>query len=200
MDERANRKYKRILEIMRHIAQCSNGKIILVGGTALAIFYLKHRLSIDLDFIPVSGDESRLKEAMKGCMTKHGYRTSPAAHINQFVIQFEDTSIKIEIFTSDYSIKKTEKFPFGVYEITVASLDDLLQLKLIAYKDRKESRDLYDIFCILKNKSKKPDMINDLIAKFGAPINEAGLEKLITDFEKYKEYCEVLKNVSTTGN
>lgn len=200
MDERANRKYKRVLEIIHHVAECSDGKMILVGGTALALFYLKHRLSIDLDFIPVSGDEFKLKEMLKGCLTKHGYRTAAAAYRNQFVIHFDDTSIKVEIFSSDYTIKKTEKFSFGIYDIAVASLDDILQLKLLAYKNRKEARDLFDIVCILKNKNQNLDTINDLVKESGLPVNGDELEKLITDHRSYELYKEVLKHVSETGN
>ncbi|MBI5047167.1 nucleotidyl transferase AbiEii/AbiGii toxin family protein [Candidatus Micrarchaeota archaeon] len=200
MDERANRKYKRITEIIHHVAECADGKLILVGGTALALFYLNHRLSIDLDFIPVSGDECKLNEALKGCLSKHGYRTATAAHSNQFVVQFGDTSIKIEIFTSEYTIKKVELFPFGIHKINVASLNDILELKFIAYKDRKEARDLYDIVCILKSKNQRFDIIKDLIRESGSPINQNELEKLITDMKSYELYNEVLKNVSKTGD
>src|SRR5271157_2870176 len=200
MDERANRKYKRIVEIIHHVAKCADDKLILVGGTALALFYLKHRLSIDLDFIPVSGDEVKLKEMLKGCLTKHGYRTAPAAHWNQFVIHFEDTSIKIEIFSSEYKIKKIEQFSFGINSLPVASLDDILELKFIAYKNRKEARDLYDIFCILKNKNRNIDVIRTLVEKSGPPVNEAELEKLIIDTDSYKLYKEVMKNVSKASN
>ena len=90
MDEQFNRKYKKVLEILPDVAACAQGKLVLVGGTALALFYLKHRVSVDLDFVPVEGDEVKLKEALKGCLTSKGYRTTPGAFKNQFVVQFED--------------------------------------------------------------------------------------------------------------
>jgi predicted nucleotidyltransferase component of viral defense system len=200
MNERANRKYKHILEIIGHVAKCSDGKLILIGGTALALFYLKHRVSVDLDFIPANGDESKLKEMLKGCLTKHGYRTATAAFTNQFVIHFPDTSIKVEIFSSDYAIRKIENFAFGVYSLTVASLDDLLQLKIIAYKDRKEARDLYDIVCILQIKSMGFSLVKSLVKEFGLPLNENELGELITDQKSYEVYKGVLKNVSEASD
>src|SRR3990167_9158508 len=109
MDERSNRKYRRILEIMRDVAGCVDQKMILVGGTALALFYLKHRVSVDLDFVPVGGDETKLKEALKGCLSKRGYRAITGAFQNQFVVQFEDTSIKVEVFEPERKIKLVEE-------------------------------------------------------------------------------------------
>ncbi len=153
-----------------------------------------------MDFIPVSGDEVKLKEMLKGCLTKHGYRTAPAAHWNQFVIHFEDTSIKIEIFTSQYKITKIEKFSFGINTLLVASLEDILELKFLAYKNRKEARDLYDIFCILKNKNLDFDAIKTLVKETGPPVNEEELEKLVIDTDSYEAYEEVVKNVSKAGD
>lgn len=194
VDERHALKYKRLSGIINVVANCANNELILVGGTALALFYLKHRVSLDLDFIPVSGEETKLKEMLKGCLTKKGYRTSVGRYKNQFIIQFEDTSIKIEIFTSEYKIKKINEFEFGAAKLKVASLDDIFELKLIAYQNRKEARDIYDIISILELNKQDTEIALKLIKDFGQPVNEDELIKLIVDEERYKKYKEVIKN------
>ena len=200
MDERSNRKYRRILEIMRDVAGCVDQKMILVGGTALALFYLKHRVSVDLDFVPVQGDEIKLKEITKGCLTKKGYKTGPGAYKNQFVIQFSDTSIKFEIFHSEHKINNINEFPFGISKVQVASLEDIVQMKVITYQNRKEARDLYDLIIAFKHKKISHQTLRDLIKNSGPPINEEELKDLITDKKYYKFYKEVFEDVSKTSD
>jgi predicted nucleotidyltransferase component of viral defense system len=171
MNESFNRKYKKVLEILPDVAECAQGKLILVGGTALALFYLKHRVSVDLDFVPIVGDETKLKEELKGCLSRKGYRTMPGAFKNQFVVQFEDTSIKVEVFEPDRKIRKVQEHVFGGAKIKVASLDDILQMKLSAYNDRKEARDLFDIFCMIKAKAGSFGVVKKLVSKSGMPKN-----------------------------
>jgi len=194
MDDSFGRKYKRVLEILPDVAECAQGKLILVGGSALALFHLKHRVSIDLDFVPVAGDDIKLKEGLKGCMTKKGYRTIPGRFKNQFVVQFEDTSIKVEVFIPSREIKRVEEHEFGARMVNVASLEDILQMKIAAYKDRSEARDLFDIFCILKASDSGFGTVKKLVSACGMPKNSedieamavnqsdaAGLQKVILD-------------------
>jgi len=171
MNEIFNRKYRKVLEILPDVAACAQGKLMLVGGTALALFHLKHRISVDLDFVPVSGSDTKLKEELKGCLSKRGYRTTTGAYSNQFVVQFEDTSIKIEIFEPEWKIKRFEEHTFGTSKLNVASLDDILHMKQEAYLDRNEARDLFDIFCILKEKNSPFTAIKTLISRAGKPKN-----------------------------
>jgi len=185
--------------MLNDIAECANEELILVGGTALALFHLKHRISIDLDFIPVKGDDIKLKENFKGCLTKKGYRTMVSAYKNQFVIQLENTSIKIEIFSPSYKLKNPEHYEFGNFKLLVASIDDLLELKKQSYADRKEARDLYDILFILKKKEKDFKLIKDLINKFGNANNIDEMKK-ISDESNYKLFEEVLNNASKTSD
>ncbi len=196
MGKRFQLKYNRLLDILGDVAACADGKLILVGGTALALFYLKHRLSIDLDFIPKTGDEIKLKNELKGCLTKKGYRTIKGAYLNQFVVQFEDTSIKIEIFSSPYKIKKVELVEFGNDKIPVASINDLFELKKLSYMERKEARDLFDIIAILMHSGKDLSIARKLVAEFGVPINIDALSEMVTDERAYNSFKEVVQNDS----
>jgi len=197
MDESFNRKYKKVLEILPDIADCAKGNLVLVGGTALALFYLKHRISVDLDFVPVAGEETKLKEELKGCLSKRGYRTISGAYSNQFVVQFEDTSIKVEVFESDRKIRRIEEHVFGGMKIKVASLDDIFQMKLSAYSERKEARDLFDIFCMLKAKGGSFGMIKKLISRNGAPKNIDGIDAMALSAKDAVEFQMVISDASS---
>ncbi|MFH0817090.1 MAG: nucleotidyl transferase AbiEii/AbiGii toxin family protein [Candidatus Micrarchaeota archaeon] len=190
MNEIFHRKYKRVLEILPDVAECVKGRLALVGGTALALFYLNHRVSVDLDFVALDGNDVKLKEELKGCITKKGYRTIRGAYKNQFVIQFEDTSIKVEVLGSEYKIQRFEERVFGNSKIKVASLEDLLRMKKEAYENRKEARDLFDIFCMMKRKDSDFEKVKKLIAKFGAPKEIDEISQMASnphDFELFKK-------------
>jgi len=196
MDQKFALKYKQVFEILSDAAACAQNRLILVGGTALAIFYLEHRVSVDLDFVPLEGDEAKLKEMMKGCLTKKGYRTSTAHHTNQFVVQFEDTSIKIEIFYPTKKIKKIQTFEVAGVPLLVASFEDLLEMKLETYANRKAARDLFDIVFILKKMNKDFGLVKELLAKYGRPDNLDEIRDYISSEDDYKFFNEVIQNAT----
>lgn len=196
MNEAFDRKYKRVLEILPDVAECAQGKLILAGGTALALFYLKHRVSVDLDLVPVSGDETELKEGLKGCLSRMGYRTISGAFRNQFVVQFEGTSIKIEVFEPERKIGAIREHVFGGVRIKVASLEDILQMKIAAYGDRREARDLFDIFCMLKAQGVSPETVKKLISKNGLPKNTWDVEAMALNPEDAAAFQKVVSDAA----
>jgi predicted nucleotidyltransferase component of viral defense system len=148
---------------------------------------------VDLDFVPVSGDEIKEKESLKGCLSKKGFVTQRARHSNQFVVQSETTSVKIEIFTPDEKIAKIERHSIGGNAILVASLDDLLKMKSKAYSERKKDRDLFDVVAILRKQGGSLDFAMQLVAKYGKPEDIKELEEMSPDsavFEKFREVLE----------
>lgn len=175
------RKYKLATDILSDVADCAGGKLILVGGTALALFYLQHRVSVDLDFVPLEGDETKHKEQLKGCLSKKGYRTQRARFSNQFIVQSEATSIKVEVFTPDEPVRKTEKRIIGDKEILIASLDDLLEMKAGTYARRKKARDLFDVVAILMKTGKGLSLAEKLVAEHGKPEDSEELGQMSPD-------------------
>ncbi|MEM4335801.1 MAG: nucleotidyl transferase AbiEii/AbiGii toxin family protein [Candidatus Anstonellales archaeon] len=196
MDEVFLRRYKKVMEILPDVAECLHERAILIGGTALALFYLKHRISIDLDFVAADGESKIIKEELKGCLSKKGYRTIRGAYKDQFVVQFEDTGIKVEFFEPDEKIKSFSYYAFGNSRLLVASIEEILKLKMGSYAQRKEARDLFDIFFILKKEGKE---INRIIKKFGPPKNMEEL-RILTDEKRYQEFAKVVKNASKTSS
>ena len=202
MAHKSHQKYQRVLQIISDVAQCADGRLILVGGTALAVFYLKHRASVDIDFVPVERhpeEDVMLKQAVKGCLTKKGYRTMPARHHNQFVVQFEDTSIKVEIFIPNNPVKSVVEHDLAKAKLKVASLDDLLSMKIEAYANRKAARDIFDIIFILKEKNLPFDLVKELISKHGLPAEIESMQNMVFRKADYEFFKEVLNDNSKTS-
>ncbi len=200
MDEQFNRKYRKVLEILPDVAECAEGKLILVGGTALALFHLKHRISIDLDFVPMEGDDAKLKQELKGCLSKKGYRAARAVYANQFVIQFEDTSIKVEVFIPEHKVRNFEEYEVGNAKLAVASLEDIFEMKLIAYANRKAARDLFDIIFVLKKKGADFGQVAELIAKYGMPEDIKDVKNMALSENDYEIFAKVVGDASKAGN
>ena len=199
MREALNRKYRRVLEILPDVAQGAGGKLILVGGTALALVYLHHRISIDLDFVPAKGRDHELKEMLKGALSSKGYQTQRSAYANQFVVQFEDASIKVEIFEPEYKIGKVEKYNAEGSELPVASLPDIFEMKKIAYRERHASRDLFDIYHILKKKGANFSLLEEMLRKNGQPERLAELNDMLFSQADFEEFVSVVKKCSPTS-
>ena len=196
MDQLSVARYNKVLEVLPDVAECAHSELILVGGAALALFHLKHRISVDLDFVPASGDEVKRKEALKGCLTKGGYRTTVGAFKNQFVVLFEDTGIKVGVFRPERKIASIESRTFGGVKIEVASLDDIFDMKLSAYSDRREARDLFDIFSILKRRGEGFGALKKLIAEKGAPKNMDEVRSLAVNRTDVDELEKVISGVA----
>ena len=184
------------MESIEDVAECVDGELILIGGTALALFYLKHRVSIDLDFVPVKQNtEDTAKEKLKGALSKKGYRTQRTTYANQFIVQFEDCSVKVEIFTPEREIKQIQEFSLGSKKIKVASIEDLLAMKQDAYYQRLEARDLYDIVFLLKKLNRDPTSLIRLLLSYGKPKNISDLQNMVSQ-SQFLIFEEVLKNAT----
>ena len=193
MESIFERKYILAKAILADAADCIGCRLILVGGTALALFYLQHRVSVDLDFVPLSGgDVAAAKQALKGCMSKKGYTTQTARWHNQFIVQSETTSVKVEVFASEEKIGKTEKRIYGGKELLVASLDDLLKMKILAFSQRGNARDLFDVVAILRKTGKSMSFADELVKKRGIPDDVAELEQMAPDEKILAEFKKVI--------
>lgn len=122
----------------------------LSGGTALAAFYLQHRYSEDLDFF--CERDFRVEPVLEFLhqlpgIVKVDYDSKFDRKL--FLLQFEHNQILKVEFT---------KYPFSriqpglkVEGINIDSLEDILINKLLAMTDRKDPKDYFDIYCILKS-------------------------------------------------
>lgn len=126
-------------------------KFYLTGGTALSTFYLHHRLSVDLDFFsdkPFSYEE--LTVFLGEVKEKFKLEEISAVKIFdrwQFATQSKEP-VKMEFVYFNHEKKRLK--PLEKREnIFVDSLDDIAANKTLAYFDRNEPKDLFDLYFLI---------------------------------------------------
>lgn len=194
METSAHKKYRWITDSLEDIARCIDGKSVLVGGTALAIFYLNHRVSVDIDLVPLEDEPDQAKEKLKGELSKAGYNILRTAFTNQFVIQFIDTGVKVELFIPQRHLGEPVIKKAGEEAIKVANLEDLLKMKEDAWLERGKARDLFDIVAILRRKGLNMKHAIELLKKKGLPEDVEELKTMVIDDAAYAEFEGVLKH------
>ena len=133
-----------------------NGKFYLAGGTAV-YYYLEHRESIDLDFF----------SSLKLNFLKYQYLFKPhrISSYSEDTIHAEIKNINMSFFHYPYVLIAPLSF---VEIIPVASLEDILCMKINAIIGRGSKRDFIDVFFIMKELSlSAEDCIRLFNKKFG---------------------------------
>lgn len=122
------------------LASCLPSELYLGGGTAVAV-HLRHRESRDLDFFfhrPV--DLGALKELLDAL------GPFAVSHESEGTLKGLFGSTKIEVF--DAGCLKQLARPTSVAGINVASLQDLMAMKIKVMAERGEMRDYFDVKAI----------------------------------------------------
>ena len=151
-------------------------RFYLTGGTALAAFYLHHRLSEDLDFFSeenVSVEE--VLDFVKSLPLAREAEYERKYDRKIFLLRFsEPRVIKVEFTT--YPFLRFEKGPV-VDGTQVDSLKDILANKLMAMTDRRDAKDYVDLYCALK---KYPELDLDQLARDAeAKFGVKGVEHIL---------------------
>lgn len=151
-------------------------KFYWTGGTLLSYHYLHHRKSVDLDFFseePFSFDEINTfaQEIKKNVgFEKMSYKKI----FDRFEFIFENPeALRIEFVLYNHDKKtlhKREKLQ-GIY---IDSLEDIAANKILAYFDRVEPKDLFDIYFLLTQKEFTVNTLLELThQKFGLVFSES---------------------------
>ncbi len=127
----------------------------LAGGTALAEYYLGHRLSFDLDFFTAEGPlilpqsyqiEALGRQGALGVDVVRRFTTYV-----EFLVTHGAESLKVDLAQdSPFQLEPPERTETGIW---VSSLPDLRVDKLLAYFGRAEPRDAVDLYFILQQAS-----------------------------------------------
>jgi len=124
----------------------------LTGGTALAAFYLFHRYSFDLDFFTKDKENIKLEYLLYFLKQTPDIKEVYLEKIHKrriFTLQWQEALLKVEFTFYPYKniapLQKRE----GIF---VNSLEDIFVNKLLALADREETKDLIDVYFILKEK------------------------------------------------
>lgn len=135
--------------------------VYLTGGTALARFYFKHRLSEDLDFFVKVKQEHSL-ETIERLRRTDIYARDLAGKLrrkfdivnewygdtySRFYIQTDYGSLKIDFVREYNHIGEMIPQPEGFY---INNLDDIGAGKIAAFEDRCEIKDIVDLYYLTR--------------------------------------------------
>ena len=126
-------------------------RFYLTGGTALSAFYLHHRLSIDLDFFsdePFSYNE--LAVFLDMVKEKFNLRDILAVKIFdrwQFTV-ITKNPVKLEFVYFNHEKKRLKPLRKEM-DIYIDSIEDIAANKTLAYFDRNEPKDLFDLYYLI---------------------------------------------------
>jgi hypothetical protein len=133
-----------------------NASIIYFGGgTALARYYLNHRLSEDLDFF---GDnifqfyqESSIisNKIIENYKLKMNMPKDVQEDYTYFYIEQNDIFLKIEM--QNYFDKRVGNIHTLTNGLYIDNLENILSNKITTFCNRNEAKDLFDIICISNN-------------------------------------------------
>ena len=171
----------------------------LTGGTALAEFYLRHRLSEDLDFFAESEFEpqaisvflEKIKDKVK--IKKVEYQQS--FNRSLFFLDLADgDNIKMEFTYFPFArIEKKQKMG----DLYIDSLLDIAVNKVFTIYQKARSRDFIDLYCILKKDGNLSldDLIKKAQIKFGNYIDPIQLGAQYVKAKELKDFPRMLEEV-----
>lgn len=170
-------------------------KFFLTGGTALAQYYLRHRLSEDLDLFTTdqSVDFAAVSAQMNKIINQLNYKIEhqvSAPSFLQFILKGEEDLLKIDIV-------KDVPVHFGrikkVGHINVDSLENIAVGKLLAIFGRTAPKDFIDVYFLLKEKQVKFKKIFELSKKKDLGLNEFYLAEMFYQVTQLKDFPKTLK-------
>ncbi|MEK7170078.1 MAG: nucleotidyl transferase AbiEii/AbiGii toxin family protein [Patescibacteria group bacterium] len=171
------------------------GYFYLSGGTALAEYYLQHRLSEDLDFFAEEEfDPQAISAFFKKMQDKAGITSityEQSFNRNLFFLAVGTDTIKTE-FTYFPFPRIEQKNKIG--KLGIDSLLDITVNKIFTIYQKPRSRDFIDLYCILQKE--KDWMIDELVQKaqikFDNYLDPLQLAAQFTKAETLKDYPKLL--------
>ncbi len=156
------------------------------GGTALAHFYLQHRLSEDLDFFSQQElDTEYLLAQMQNWSKKYGFTME--SRFNEVVYSFNLTfsnNAKFKVDFGYYPYKLLEKGP-DEEGLIIDSFKDISVNKFFTISQRTSVKDFVDLYFLLQKEFTVWDLIYGKEAKFKM---ETDILLLAEDFLKIEEF------------
>lgn len=175
---------------------CDN--FYLTGGTALAEFYLHHRLSEDLDFFSEHEfDPQSISVILKKIQTAAGIKKieyQQSFNRNLFFLHTDTEIIKTE-FTYFPFTRIEQKQKFG--ELFIDSLIDIATNKIFTIYQNPRSRDFIDLYLILKDNPAITidSLIDKAQIKFDNYIDPLQLGAQYVKAKELKDYPRMLEKL-----
>jgi len=213
-------KEERISMLLVQLNELMNNDIILKGGTALNRGYLypikRGRFSedTDLDFIKHVNIDEKMKDIKKNIKKINEFSVSKPRILHrtlrfecEYVNQIDEKDkIQIEFYVSEKKYNSPPKtillqsqyIPGTATTFPVYCLEELIGQKLIALHNRKEGKDIYDLFYGLDLPIKNEVLINSLSNLFKHYHIKKDQSKFIQNVQKQLD--EMVLNAYYIGN
>lgn len=172
----------------------------LSGGTALAEFYLLHRLSEDLDFfseqefnlIPIQNFLKKISVSLN--ITKIEYRTFMGLHT--FFLYQSSEILKIDFNYYPFPrLTKGKNFK----GVEIDSLRDIAVNKLQTIATKPRSRDFIDLYCIIKKTGWDIEILRkEARAKFDWYVDSLKLGAQFLLVDELKDYPKLIEPLKVT--
>lgn len=171
----------------------------LSGGTALAAFYLQHRLSDDLDFFTAEVVDihtvGSFTESLKKKLNADKVIFEKLYDRRLFTFKWKSEELKLEFTT--YPFVQFERPKPTNSKVKTDSFRDISANKLMALLDRFEPKDFVDLFFILK-KCKLPELVKDTEKKFGVTIDPLFLGGELAKVTRIESLPHMLKSLTVS--
>ncbi|MBW1781904.1 MAG: nucleotidyl transferase AbiEii/AbiGii toxin family protein [Deltaproteobacteria bacterium] len=139
----------------------------LAGGTAVYL-YLRHRLSVDLDFFTRTDFHAEVFLAdVKGCFDEVAVELLEKDTV---ILYLSHEKLKFSLFRFPYTLLSPGHHVPICEEIVcpLASLNDIAAMKAVAINQRGSIRDFIDLFFILQKTGQSfSDVLDFVIGKYG---------------------------------
>ncbi len=172
----------------------------LTGGTALAEFYLHHRLSEDLDFFSEEEIDSQIVFAfLKSIQKLAGIKKIDAQQSfnrNLFFLHLQDGDIIKTEFTYFPFPRIEKKNKIG--NLFVDSLLDIAVNKVFTIYQKPRARDFIDLFLIIQtNKFEIVDLIKKAKIKFDWHIDPLQLASQFLQAKEVKDFPRMIEDLTS---
>ena len=189
---------KRILFLLSK-EKIINNNFYLSGGTALAEFYLRHRLSEDLDFFSeqefdVEAISAFFKKIQKDAGIK-SVKYEQSFNRNLFFLELENDFIKTEFTYFPFTRIETGK---NIDSLQIDSLLDIAVNKVFTIYQKPRSRDFIDLYLILKLKPEWniDELVKKAHIKFDNYLDPLQLSAQFVKVDILKDYPKMVTKIS----
>lgn len=172
-------------------------RFFLTGGTALAAFYLKHRISEDLDLFTLDQDltfdevNAEVRKIAYALKLRIDHRVSTNTFSQFFLIPQKGKPLKIdlvrEVPIQFGKIKKKDK-------IRIDPLENIAVNKLLAIYGRLDGKDYVDFYFLIKERLIDFEQIFKKAQKKDTGLNKFYFANMIAEAEKIENYPQTVEN------
>lgn len=171
-------------------------KFFLTGGTALAAFYLKHRLSQDLDLFTLEQDldfskvNAEVRKIALSLSLEVEHRVSVPTFSQFFLTTGQGEVLKVDIV-------REVPIQFGKIKekdgIRIDSLENIAVNKLLAIYGRLDAKDYVDFYFLTKERLIDSGQVFEKARRKDKGLNKFYFANIIAEVDRLKYFPKTLK-------